>query len=117
MGARLWFEEVSSPCPSRGVPIVVSGHDRAAGTNTLTQVDLDVQVLRVGHNQLGSRTQPIVNTSMIGAFARILDMPPIDSVAEAIREEIVSGAEANIEAARDAFNEVQMVGMISETGK
>ena len=77
---------------------------------------VDASSIALDH-QLGSRTQPIVNTSMIGAFARILEMPPIDSIAEAIKEEIVTGYEANIEAARDAFNEVQTVGMISETGK
>ncbi|MEA3470385.1 MAG: 2-oxoacid:acceptor oxidoreductase family protein [Thermodesulfobacteriota bacterium] len=77
---------------------------------------VDASRIALDH-QLGTRTHPIVNTSMIGAFARILEMPPIDSIAEAIKEEITSGSEANIEAARDAFNEVQTAGMISETVK
>jgi len=33
-------------------------------------------------NKLGTRTHPIVNTTMIGAFARVFDMPP-NGVAEA----------------------------------
>lgn len=77
---------------------------------------VDANKIALDHH-LGTRTHPIVNTAMIGAFARIFEMPPIDSIAEAIREEIVSGAEANIAAARDAFEGVQMVGMISETRK
>jgi len=65
---------------------------------------------------LGTRTHPIVNTSMIGAFARILEMPPLDAVAAAIREEIPAGCEENIRAAEDAFNEVRTMEAISETG-
>ena len=63
-------------------------------------------------HQLGTRTHPIVNTSMIGAFARLLEMPPMTAVAEAIREEVPVSAEANIGAARDAYNGVQLIGMI-----
>ncbi|MEK6535652.1 MAG: 2-oxoacid:acceptor oxidoreductase family protein [Thermodesulfobacteriota bacterium] len=55
---------------------------------------------------LGTRTHPIVNTAMIGAFARLLEMPPLEAVAEAIREEIPSRADANIRAAEEAFRTV-----------
>jgi len=45
---------------------------------------------------------------MIGAFARILDMPPLSAIAEAIREEIPARAEANIGAAQEAFQSVSL---------
>lgn len=58
-------------------------------------------------NRLGSRTHPIVNTAMMGAFSRILGAPPMDSVAKAIQEEIPDRAEDNIRAAREAYEEVR----------
>lgn len=59
-------------------------------------------------HQLGTRTHPIVNTAMMGAFARVLNMPPMDAVAKAIEEEVPSKPENNIRAAKDAYEEVQM---------
>ncbi len=72
---------------------------------------IDANAIALNH-QLGARTQPIVNTSMIGAFARLFNTPHMTAIAEAIREEVPAEAEANIGAAEDAYNEVQMVGMI-----
>ncbi|MEJ5364832.1 MAG: 2-oxoacid:acceptor oxidoreductase family protein [Desulfosoma sp.] len=55
---------------------------------------------------LGTRTHPIVNTAMMGAFARVLGEPPLEAVVHAIREEIPIKTEANIAAARDAYDAV-----------
>jgi len=61
---------------------------------------------------LGTRTHPIVNTTMIGAFARVLGIPPLEAIEEAIKEEVFVKPEKNISAARDAFREVRMIGLI-----
>ena len=61
---------------------------------------------------LGTRTHPIVNTTMIGAFARVLGIPPLEAIEEAIREEVFIKPEDNVSAARDAFREVRMIGLI-----
>jgi pyruvate ferredoxin oxidoreductase gamma subunit/2-oxoisovalerate ferredoxin oxidoreductase gamma subunit len=61
------------------------------------------------NNQIGSRTHPIVNTSMMGAISRVLGMPPLDDVIAAIREEVPGDAERNATAAREAFEAVQFV--------
>ncbi len=58
-------------------------------------------------HQIGSRTHPIVNTSMMGAVARVLGMPPLEDVVAAIREEVPGEAERNVAAAREAFEAVQ----------
>jgi len=50
---------------------------------------------------------------MIGAFARMLSMPPLEAACGAIQEEAPSDPEANIAAARDAYNEVILHGSIS----
>ena len=63
-------------------------------------------------HQLGTRTHPIVNTAMIGALARVIDMPPLDAIREVIREEVPDTSEGNILAAEDAYREVQLPGLI-----
>jgi 2-oxoacid:acceptor oxidoreductase gamma subunit (pyruvate/2-ketoisovalerate family) len=69
-----------------------------------------VDATRIALNHaLGTRTHPIVNTAMMGAFARMLEMPPMDAVAKAIQEEVPSKPEENIRAAQEAFDEVQLI--------
>ncbi len=63
-------------------------------------------------NQLGTRTHPIVNTAMMGAFARMTGMPPMDAIREVIREEITDMFAQNIAAAEDAYRDVQLPGLI-----
>ena len=57
-------------------------------------------------NGLGTRTHPMVNTAMIGAFARIMEMPPIDIVMDTIKADISLEPEKNAQAAREAFETV-----------
>ncbi|HPC03033.1 MAG TPA: 2-oxoacid:acceptor oxidoreductase family protein [Syntrophales bacterium] len=65
---------------------------------------------------LGTRTHPIVNTTMIGAFARVLEIPPMEAIEEAISEEVFIKTGKNIESARDAYREVHKVGLIQKAG-
>jgi 2-oxoacid:acceptor oxidoreductase gamma subunit (pyruvate/2-ketoisovalerate family) len=51
---------------------------------------------------LGSRTQPIVNTAILGAFAALSGLVGIESVLHVIQEELPSRVEANVAAAREA---------------
>jgi pyruvate ferredoxin oxidoreductase gamma subunit/2-oxoisovalerate ferredoxin oxidoreductase gamma subunit len=73
----------------------------------LAFVDATVVALRHG---LGSRTHPIVNTAIMGAFARMLGAPPMDAVAKAIEEEVPAQPEQNIAAAAHAYEEVRLPG-------
>ncbi|HRS87585.1 MAG TPA: 2-oxoacid:acceptor oxidoreductase family protein [Syntrophales bacterium] len=61
---------------------------------------------------LGTRTHPIVNTTMTGAFAKMLAMPPLEALEAAIEEEISVNPKGNVEAAREAYNEVLLVGEV-----
>jgi 2-oxoacid:acceptor oxidoreductase gamma subunit (pyruvate/2-ketoisovalerate family) len=65
--------------------------------------------------RLGSRASPIVNTSIVGAFARATGLITIDGVAEAIREEVPSNASSNEKAAREAFAAVLTLGKTGGT--
>jgi 2-oxoacid:acceptor oxidoreductase gamma subunit (pyruvate/2-ketoisovalerate family) len=57
--------------------------------------------------QLGSKTQPIVNTAILGAFAVTSGLVRLESVCDAILEEVPRKAEANVEAARAAADAVR----------
>jgi pyruvate ferredoxin oxidoreductase gamma subunit len=63
-------------------------------------------------NRLGTRTHPIINTAIIGAFARILEMPPMETICDAIRQDIDTKPEQNIQAAKTAYENVQLVGLV-----
>jgi len=63
-------------------------------------------------NQLGTRTHPIINTAIIGAFARIMEKPPLEMIADAIKEEIHTKPEQNIQACKDAYENVKIYGLV-----
>ncbi len=59
-------------------------------------------------HHLGSRSAPIVNTAILGAFARCTGLVKMDSVLSAIRDSVPINAEDNQKAATDAYNETAM---------
>ena len=63
-------------------------------------------------NELGTRTHPIINTAMIGAFARMLEMPSLEAIADAIAEDIPIKPEQNIQASKQAYEKVQLIGLV-----
>jgi pyruvate ferredoxin oxidoreductase gamma subunit/2-oxoisovalerate ferredoxin oxidoreductase gamma subunit len=62
-------------------------------------------------HQLGTQTHPIINTAMVGAFARALEMPSMDSLITSIQSEISVKIEANVAAAKDAYESVVLRNM------
>jgi 2-oxoacid:acceptor oxidoreductase gamma subunit (pyruvate/2-ketoisovalerate family) len=68
---------------------------------------VDASGIAVAH-RLGSRQHPIVNTAILGAFARQSGLCKIDSISDAILNEVPIKQEANAEASRDAFNKVKL---------
>lgn len=75
----------------------------------LATVDASAIASRHG---LGTVTQPIVNTAILGAVSRVIGAAGIDAVVEAIREEVPAKVEANMQAARDAYEE-SLIHMIA----
>ncbi|MBU0504381.1 MAG: 2-oxoacid:acceptor oxidoreductase family protein [bacterium] len=55
--------------------------------------------------KLGSRSSPIVNTAILGAFAKATQMLKIDSIVTAVIDEVPIKAEDNAQAAKDAFEQ------------
>ena len=68
---------------------------------------VDASRIAVKHG-LGTLTQPIVNTAMTGAFARVFGGLDMDALAWAIQEEIPIKTQKNIDAAKEAFETVVM---------
>lgn len=57
---------------------------------------------------LGTRATPIVNTAILGAFARLSGIVRIESVLEAIRKTVEVKTEGNLAAAREAYEAVTL---------
>jgi 2-oxoacid:acceptor oxidoreductase gamma subunit (pyruvate/2-ketoisovalerate family) len=60
-------------------------------------------------HRLGSLAAPIVNTSIIGAFAGATGLVGLDAVKQAIEGFVPIKKEENMQAAEDAFNEVKII--------
>lgn len=61
-------------------------------------------------HRLGSRTSPVVNSAILGGVARIFDKPTIESVIEAIKQEVPIKPEENADAANQAYEQIEMIG-------
>jgi pyruvate ferredoxin oxidoreductase gamma subunit/2-oxoisovalerate ferredoxin oxidoreductase gamma subunit len=70
-----------------------------------------VDASRIAREQgLGSRNQPITNTAMMGAFARMMGAPKLEDLIESIMAEMPAKKGENAVAAREAYDEVELGG-------
>lgn len=60
------------------------------------------------NNNLGSRAAPIVNTAIVGAFAKVTGLVELEAVYEGIDEAIPRFKEANKKAAKEAYEEIDV---------
>lgn len=75
--------------------------------DTFNVATCDATAIALAHG-LGSRTMPIVNTAMAGAFAAVTDLVKLESVLNAIEDVVPVEVAANKEAAVDAFRSVRI---------
>lgn len=68
---------------------------------------IDASSIAIDH-RLGSPTSPIINTAIVGAFAKFTGLLKMDAVAKAIKQETPSRQEENIDAAREAFKRLEI---------
>ncbi len=69
---------------------------------------IDASKIAVSHG-LGSATSPIINTSIVGAFAGFTGLVNIESVEKAIREETPLKQKDNVAAAREAYEKLKLL--------
>ena len=60
--------------------------------------------------KLGSAQDPIVNTAILGAFVKLVGLVSLNSLLHAIEMEVPAKKEANVEAAKEAYERVKMPG-------
>jgi len=58
---------------------------------------------------LGTRTLPMINTAMLGAFAGVMGYPSVGGLMAVIKKEISVKPDANAEAAKAAYDAVRIV--------
>jgi 2-oxoacid:acceptor oxidoreductase gamma subunit (pyruvate/2-ketoisovalerate family) len=68
---------------------------------------VDATAIAVQH-KLGTKIAPIVNTALLGAFAKVTDIVNIDSIITTIQTYVRSKIDENVNAARAAFDSVQV---------
>jgi 2-oxoacid:acceptor oxidoreductase gamma subunit (pyruvate/2-ketoisovalerate family) len=76
---------------------------------------VDATKIAVKH-ELGTRTHPMINTAMVGAFAKLYEKPPLEDIIFAINEEIKVKTAYNVMAAREASETVHIYGRVSDEG-
>jgi pyruvate ferredoxin oxidoreductase gamma subunit/2-oxoisovalerate ferredoxin oxidoreductase gamma subunit len=60
-------------------------------------------------NGLGTRTRPIINTAMLGAFSRVMAMPDMKYIEKAILKEVPVKQAQNVAAAQQAYGAVKIL--------
>lgn len=76
------------------------------------QLDVDARIATVDartialNHGLGSRTAPIVNTALVGAFSKASNEVQIDNVLKAVKNNVPLKKEENAQAAKDAYEKV-----------
>lgn len=80
------------------------------GSGGYTVIVFDATSVSLEHG-LGSRTSPVVNTSMLGAFAAASGIVKIESLEASIPEFVPRKAEANVRACRAAYE--RMIGEVT----
>jgi 2-oxoacid:acceptor oxidoreductase gamma subunit (pyruvate/2-ketoisovalerate family) len=63
---------------------------------------VDASAIAIKH-KLGTLEQPIVNTAILGAYAKASGLVSLESVVEAVKETVPIGAEENVAAAHEAY--------------
>ena len=91
-----------------GTVLVNSPQPPALRRDGVTVAWIDASEIAVRRG-LGTRATPIINTAILGAFARITGVVKLDSVVEAIRRGVSVKLEENTAAARDAYESAAVV--------
>ncbi len=85
---------INSPKPPSAFPQLAKFRVATVAANRIAQ-----------EKGLGSVTSPVVNTVILGALAKITGLVGLKAVLEGIREYVPAKAEANVEAAKAAYEQ------------
>lgn len=99
--------DVTSGLNKDGIILINSDKDPKYYNLPFKTATVDATSIAIG-NKLGSKMAPIVNTSILGAFAKISNEVMIESIILAIKENAPSKKEENIKAAKEAYEKTLM---------
>ena len=99
--------DVTSGLDKGGVVLINSDKDPKYYNLSFKTATIDATSIAI-ENRLGSKMAPIVNTSILGAFAKISGEVMLESIILAIKENIPSKKEENIKAATQAYDKTIM---------
>lgn len=94
------------PSVKDGARVVVNSSSPPAALPGLQVAYLDATAIAFKH-KLGSAAAPLVNTALLGAFARVNGAPGLDSVLAAVEQKVPHNTTQNLEAVRDAYDSVK----------
>lgn len=90
--------------------LIIVNSDRKPGDfkfpNKFRVATINATEIAVKH-KLGTLAAPIVNTAIVGAVVKILGLTKLESLLDAVREGVPTKAEANVQAARDAYEKAE----------
>jgi len=103
--------DVTSGLKSNGWILLNSDHHprEFKGFDSFLVATVDASKIAVEHH-LGSRTQPIVNTAILGAFSRVTGLVSIEAVVQSIGEAVPAKTEENSQAALEAYDKAVLPG-------
>lgn len=85
---------INSPKPSSAFPALVKFRVATVDANRIAN-----------ENGLGTATAPVVNTVILGAFAKVTGLVGLKAIVEGIQENVPSKTEANVAAAKAAYEQ------------
>lgn len=99
--------DVTSGLDKDGVVLINSDKDPKYYNLSFKTATVDATSIAI-ENKLGSKMSPIVNTSILGAFAKISEEIMLESIILAIKENAPSKKEENVKAAKEAYDKTIM---------
>lgn len=100
--------DVTSGLVDDGIVIINTDRDfEEIDLKAKTIALVDATKIAIDHG-LGSKATPIVNTAILGSFAKATGMVKIDSVVDAILEKSPAKAEENAAAAKEAYENTEV---------
>jgi len=85
---------INSPKPSAAFPTLVKFRVATVDANRIAR-----------ENGLGTATAPVVNTVILGAFAKVTGLVGLKAIIEGIQENVPTKSEANVAAAKAAYEQ------------
>ncbi|KAA8923516.1 2-oxoacid:acceptor oxidoreductase family protein [Thermoplasma sp.] len=99
---------VTDGLKENGTVIINSPRDPSDFNLDANVATVDAVAIAVKHG-LGSRANPVINTSMLGAFAKVTGIVSLESVLEATKQNVPGKVKENMDAVREAYDSVKML--------